>query len=295
MRFKNNPTQILFSIISLIAIVGMACDLGALIPANVQFGQPEPTQETLFKGIVYQRLVQQSPRPMVIHIVTVDLKADGLSVLVTPGDPDSSKPVEARTTSDFLSDFGMSLAVNGGAFHPWSDLGPLGYSPKAGEATTPFGFSASRGVIYSQDTDEEPTLYIYKNNKASIDSLIGKVFNAISGQSLLIKNGAIIEGLNTSDPEPRTAIGLNRAGSQMVIIIVDGRQSGYSEGATLFEMADLLKQNNVFRGINMDGGGSSTLVMADENGNPVLLNSPIHGGNPGTERPVANHLGFSAK
>ena len=48
--------------------------------------------------------------------------------------------------------------------------------------------------------------------------------------------------------------------------------------------------------LNLDGGGSSTLVAEDEKKNPVLLNSPIHGRlPPGKERPVANHLGIFAR
>jgi len=232
---------------------------------------------------------------MVVHVVTVDLKADGISVLVTPGDPVANRPLTARTTSDFLTDFNMSIAINGDAFEPWNDFGPLGFSPKEGESVSPIGFAASRGSIYSQDTDEEPTLYIYQNNKASIDGLIGKIYNAISGNLLLIKNGEIEPGLNSSDAEPRTAVGLNRAGSKLILIVVDGRQSGYSEGATLAEMAQFLADQNAFRAINLDGGGSSTLAVAIPGGGVEILNSPVHGGNPGTERPVGNHLGIAAK
>jgi hypothetical protein len=285
----------LFYIIAFVALIGAACDLGSVIPTSVQFGQPDSTKETLFKGIVYERIVRQEPRLMVIHVVTVDLKAEGIKALVTPGNPDADSPLSARTTSDFLNDFSMSIAVNGDAFTPWNDMGALGYYPHPGEGIDPIGFAASSGSIYSQDTDEEPTLYIYKTNKASIDGLIGKIYNAISGNLLLLRNGNIVEGLNANNAEPRTAVGLDRAGRRLIIIVVDGRQSGYSQGATLAELAQLLLDNKAFRGINLDGGGSSTLVKAGANGEAILLNSPIHGGNPGSERPVGNHLGISAK
>ncbi len=298
MRFPAPQIKVkksIFGMVLLIAFVGMACDLGGIIPTSVQFGQPESTKETLFKGIVYERIVQQDPRLMVIHIVTIDLKAEGIKVLVTPGEANTNPALTARTTSDFLEDFDMSLAINGDAFNPWNDYGPLGYYPHAGEGVSPIGFAASRGSIYSQDTDEEPTLYIYKTNKASIDGIIGKIYNAISGNLLLLRNGNIIEGLDNSEAEPRTAVGLDRAGRRLIIVVVDGRQSGYSQGATVAEIAQILKEHKAFRGINMDGGGSSTLVKANSNGEAELLNSPVHGGNPGTERPVGNHLGISAK
>ena len=292
---RYTPVRILLIFISLLALVGLACDLAAAIPTNVQIGQPEPSKETLFKGIVYERIVRQEPRPMVIHVVTVDLKAEGLSVLVTPGDPEANRPLTARSTSQFLSEFNLSLAINGDAFEPWNDYGPLGYSPQAGEAVSPIGFAASKGTIYSEDTDEEPTLYIYQNNKASIDGLVGRIYNAISGNELLLKNGEVVEGLSASDADPRTAVGLNRAGSKLIIVVVDGRQTGYSEGASLLDLAAIMLEKGAFRAINLDGGGSSTLVVAGDNGEPVILNSPIHGGSPGNERPVGNHLGFGTK
>ena len=43
--------------------------------------------------------------------------------------------------------------------------------------------------------------------------------------------------------------------------------------------------------IELDGGGSATLVTEGEDGQPEVLSSPIHQRIPGRERPVANHLG----
>jgi hypothetical protein len=255
---------------------------------------PDSTDLNRFNGVTYERIVKDSPRLMVIHIVTIELKANGIKALVTPGNPESDQPLTARTTSEFLRAHDLQIAINGSGFTPWYDLGPLGYSPKTGAPVTPFGFAASRGTIYAQDTDEEPTLYIYQTNKASIEHLIGKIYNAVSGTHWLVKNGNIVAGLD-SEPQPRTALGLNRSGNKLIIIVVDGRQEGYSGGATLEEIAQLLKERGVIRGMNMDGGGSTTLVMEDKNGDPLVVNSPIHQGVPGNERPVANHLGIFAK
>ncbi|MCL5428244.1 MAG: phosphodiester glycosidase family protein [Chloroflexi bacterium] len=296
-RIKRSPkhwpkTAFLFFIVILTSI---ACDLSRFNPTRVQLGQPEPEKRQLFQGITYERIVRQSPRPMVIHVVTVDLKASGIKTLVTQGDPNQARPLSAKTTSQFLEDNNLQLAINGDAFTPWQDLGPLGYSPKPGERVTPQGFAASKGTVYSQDTDEQPTLYIYKNNKTSMNALTGKVYNAVSGFELILWNGNIRDGLNNSDTDPRTAVGLNRAGNKLIIVVVDGRQPGYSEGATLAELAQILAEHKAYSAMNLDGGGSSTLVIEGENGEPQVLNSPVHQGIPGNERPVGNHLGFSAK
>ncbi len=76
---------------------------------------------------------------------------------------------------------------------------------------------------------------------------------------------------------------------------MDGRQPGYSEGCTLYELAEMLiKYGGVHNAINLDGGGSSAMVI-EKDGKPDVVNSPIEGGIAGRERLVANHLGVSVK
>ena len=292
---KTKPVTRFWALIIAVLLASIACDLSRFNPTGIQLGQPDPEKREIFRGIIYERIVRQEPRLLVIHIVTIDLKANGIKTLVTPGDPNQERPLAAKTTSQFLSDNDLQLAINGDAFIPWQDLGPLGYFPRPGERVTPQGFAASKGTIYAQDTNEQPTLYIYRNNKASMNALIGKTYNAVSGFELLLWNGNIRQGLNDSDIDPRTAVGLNRAGNKLIIIIVDGRQPGYSEGITLAELAQIFAERKVYSVMNMDGGGSSTLVIEGENGEAEILNSPVHQGIPGNQRPVGNHLGFYAR
>ena len=94
--------------------------------------------------------------------------------------------------------------------------------------------------------------------------------------------------------QPRTAIGIDQAGTTLTIVVVDGRQPGYSEGITMWELADLLVEYGVYYALNLDGGGSSTLVVEGPDGRPQVLNSPIGNRIPGWERPVAVHLGLRA-
>ncbi|MEX2161476.1 MAG: phosphodiester glycosidase family protein [Anaerolineales bacterium] len=278
-----------------VMLSSLACDLSGLTLGVASPNRPESEQRKLFQGVTYKRIVTEDPRPLVIHVVIVDLKADGIKSLVSQGDPDQGRPLSAQRTTEFLDENNLQLAINGDAFTPWDDRGPLGYSPQTGERVAPLGFAASRGTVYHQDTDEQPTLYIYQNNKASMNALTGKVYNAISGYKLLVWNGKIVDGLNSRDLDPRTAIGLNKAGNKLIIVIVDGRQSGYSEGVTEAELAQILADQKAYSAMNMDGGGSSTLVIEGKDGEPEILNSPVHQGIPGNERPVGNHLGFSAR
>jgi len=76
-----------------------------------------------------------------------------------------------------------------------------------------------------------------------------------------------------------------------MIIVIDGKQKNYSEGVTLAELSEIVISYGADSALNMDGGGSSTLVMADSARQPILLNSPIHARIQGYERLIANHLG----
>ena len=84
------------------------------------------------------------------------------------------------------------------------------------------------------------------------------------------------------DRHPRTAVGFNQDSSKVYFFTVDGRQAGYSTGMSLFELANYMMEWGVTQGINLDGGGSTTMVVR---GN--VVNSPSDGGG---ERSVANAL-----
>jgi exopolysaccharide biosynthesis protein len=119
------------------------------------------------------------------------------------------------------------------------------------------------------------------------------VYNAISGQRLLVTKGNKVSGLDTQQLQPRTAIGTNRNGRWIYLIVVDGRET--SEGATFSQLADLLVSYGVYTGMSLDGGGSATMVIEGVDRLPRLLNTPVNQNTPKLERAVANHLGISLK
>jgi len=235
------------------------------------------------------------PRVNMVHVIVIDLRKRGTQFIVTPPDNSEGGPLNARTTSQFLDERDLQIAINGDGFYPWWSRSPLDYYPHAGDPVTPLGFSASRGKIYVRgdevDITQEPTLYINKRNSLSMRIRPGNIFNAISGDRLLVTKGEPEPDLDNSDIDPRTAIGYNRNGRKLILAVVDGRQPFYSEGMTLAELADLMSDLGAYYAMNLDGGGSSTMVIEGEAGQPVILNSPIDNYIPGRERPVANHLG----
>jgi exopolysaccharide biosynthesis protein len=257
-------------------------------------------KQKLYEGVVYRRLVRVFPRPMIAHVLTIDTKTKGISFLVTPADSKDETPLKARTTSQFLEEFGVQVAVNGDGFSPWWSRSVADYYPREGDPVAPFGFSASSGDVYwdgenDGDIGVEPTLYINRRNALSFNNRPNNVHSAISGDRMLVLKGEIIPDLDNSEVEPRTAIGINRNGRYLYIVVVDGRQPFYSDGATFVELAEILVEQGAFAAMSMDGGGSSTLVVEGDDGWPRLLNAPIDNYIPGRERPVGNHLGIFVK
>jgi hypothetical protein len=275
----------------LVIVIGLLC-IGS--PLLYYLGRPLPvTMRTKpFQGVTYYRRVHFTPYPMVAHVVVVDLKAKGISVLVTGADPQVLLPLKASTTSQFVRSTGAQIAINGDGFSPWHANGPFDYFPHIGDRVAPDGYAMSEGVAYGRHSG--PTIYFSKSGEASFT--LGDItpYNAISGNNMIVQGGKPVEGLDNTYAAPRTAIGLSDSGKQLILFVADGRQPLYSQGATLYEMAQLLIYYGAKDAMNMDGGGSSTLVMRNSMGLVQVVNSPIQTGIPGRERPVGNHLGIFA-
>lgn len=77
--------------------------------------------------------------------------------------------------------------------------------------------------------------------------------------------------------EPRTALGYNN--ETLFLMVVDGRQRGYSMGMSMYEVAEVMIELGAKQAINLDGGSSSTFVVDGK-----VLNRPSGGG----ERAVLN-------
>lgn len=278
--------------ISVLAVV--LCAAGYFLATRGRVA-PVPIKETLYEGVTYRRIVQYFPNPMIAHIIEIDTKTKGIQFLVTPADSKGETPLNARTASQFLDEFGVQIAINGDGFSPWWSRSPADYYPHAGDPVAPLGFTASQGDDYWQGVEleegESPTLYISRRNAFTFNDKPNRVHSAISGDRMLVLQGQPVPDLNDSDFEPRTAIGLNKNGRYVYLIVVDGRQPFYSAGITFADLAQLLVDHDVYVAMSLDGGGSSTLVIEGENGEPVVLNSPIDNYIPGRERPVANHIG----
>jgi hypothetical protein len=267
------------------------------------FNRPLPapiTEHAIFEGITYERVVQRDSHPLIYHVVTVDLDAPGIAFLVTPPDDLEGFDYAARTTSQFLADYGVQLAINGDFYNPWRDFGPLDYYPHVGDGVNTRGLTISQNQTVTNGYAPESnfaTLYVTHDNQIAFRQPDSDYQQAVSGLRF-IEDGDYVGnwGSDTylTQLHPRTIAALDADGRTLIVIVVDGRQPNFSEGVSLSDLTVLVLQYGGYDAINLDGGGSSTLVQMGANGQPLLLNSPIHTRIPGRERPIANHLGIFA-
>lgn len=112
-----------------------------------------------------------------------------------------------------------------------------------------------------------------------------KMKTAIGGGPVILQEGKIVvtnnqekmfAGKAIKDKHPRTCIGYT-ANNKLIIMVIEGRNANAS-GATLTEEAKLLQDLGCIEGLNLDGGGSSCLLI---NGKPTITVSDKTG-----ERPV---------
>jgi hypothetical protein len=250
----------------------------------------------LFHGVEYQRHALDEPRPLVIHVARLAIKRPEVALRVTPPTPAEGKDVKARTTSRFLEEQRVQLAINGSFFSPFWAETPWDYYPREGDPVDIHGLTISAHQLASEPWGELSVL-CWSPGRASIarGTCPTNTQEALAGGQLLLRQGAVTPvAAQDSHPQPRTAVALDADRGTLWLVVVDGRQQGYSEGMTLGELARWLQSQGASEALNLDGGGSSAMVAQGPRG-PDLLNSPIHTGIPLRERPVANHLGVYAR
>lgn len=262
-----------------------------------------PERAPLFGGIDYSRMAPVAQDQLqAIHVLRIDLRQPGVSLEVTAGDRSAGREFRAQTTSEFLVRSGMNAAVNGGFFSPFKSGGFGGedYYPRVGDPVDVLGLSMHAGDVDSApepDAKIDGTVCIRKPAKVSIErgqSCPPGTDEALAAGPLLLANGSPqAHTLSLTARHPRTAFGLSADRTTAWMVVVDGRQPLSSAGATLPEMAEIFRRLGAADALNLDGGGSTAMVISDD-GAARVLNSPIHVGIPGRERPSANHLGVRA-
>ena len=117
------------------------------------------------------------------------------------------------------------------------------------------------------------------------------IYEALGGRQRILNNGSVV---TTTDKtlEPRTAVGVSKDRKTVYILVFDGRNTSWSSGANYDTMATIFKAAGAWDAINLDGGGSSTFVLAKDGaaGTSVDDYRVLNKVSDGSERKVVNGI-----
>ncbi|HTS03444.1 MAG TPA: phosphodiester glycosidase family protein [Thermoanaerobaculia bacterium] len=256
---------------------------------------PIASPTSAIPGVSIRTIERKEPVPLVAHLVTIDLMKAGPVVVASDPAPDGEGFV-ATTVRDLAAHHGLSLAVNASFFEV-----PGGRYPVAGERADVVGGLVLDGKRAGHSGTIGGLLdgaICFGAHTARVEkgfACDGARWGLATGPVLLWKGArtdtAFADAIFKSPRHPRTAAGVDADGRTLWLLVVDGRQPGTSEGATLDDLKDILKSAGATDAVNLDGGGSSTLVGKGPDGALKLLNVPVHEHTPGRERPVVTAVG----
>ncbi|MBI9103302.1 MAG: phosphodiester glycosidase family protein [Spirochaetales bacterium] len=245
--------------------------------------------------------------PLALFALRVDIRA-GLWDLVFTEPSEAflasreGEAMEGITTTDFLLEEGCYAAVNGGPFSPYR-----WFLPRRGQ--TPSGLYVWEGQLLEGPLERFDALVVDEEGNLSIRSQGEYPFE---GEFILGGFQRLLESGDTIVPEggertPRTALGISSDGRYLYLMVADGRREEYSRGLTLAETAGYLNFLGSHDALNMDGGGSSVMVLAEIPRNRGDGGAGLNGGSRARivnrpvnrrgfpERIVATHLGIRKK
>lgn len=239
-----------------------ACLAAAPVQAADTWSSPAPGMQRMHRTTSSQDL----------HVLVVDLCEPGVSVRAT------ASSEKGRTVSSFASLVGAEAAVNGDFFG--SGFSTDGPAMHAGTQWSGTDHTYVAPISFGDGFVAVP----HHNNEGGPAAGAEEV---VSGHPTLLDDGSVVG--NPGDPlctnrHPRTAIGVTEDHRKLIVAVVDGRRTGAS-GMTCPELAALMAEFGAFDAVNMDGGGSSTMVVGG-----TVVNRPSDG----SQRTVGNHLGIQA-
>lgn len=224
------------------------------------------TWSTIFEGVQYATGTDDTPL-MKAFAVKVDLQNPYVSLFASHDNGTAAYETALQTPPAFRDEHGLKVAVNASFYN--ASLSPN---------TDIWGLLVSNGTIVSAPDYAAPfDSYIsFTSAKAGIigsgNTVPPGCFNAVAGAEILLNNG-VNNGWD-SDPQPATSYGLSQDGRYMIICVVDGRQAGWSDGATPYQMMRWMLDFGAWNADKMDGGGSSCMSIS---GMGDYVNRPCYG------------------
>lgn len=131
-----------------------------------------------------------------------------------------------------------------------------------GEKNRPYAYD----VPITPEINGTDTVYHQPGKKYPRGAHRWKMKEAAGGGPVLVQNGKVHVTMNeermggVKDFHPRSAVGY-RADGKVILLVVEGRNKGVAEGATLSQLAEIFTSLQCVEALNLDGGGSSALYV----------------------------------
>ena len=240
------------------------------------YAAPDP------QGFSIEKKTLNEPRPLKVYVLKVDLEFPGIEIATAiADDPDGDGPAES-----FLMEPGalaktakLEIAVNAA---PWSMVpatppGEIPQYPEGGHCDI-LGLAIEDGKELSARTPSAWSLWQDLQGVWHLGPVPDHASpkQAVSGFGPLVSEGNLV-AIQNDVLHPRTAVGIDERGKQLILVVVDGRQPGLSEGMSEHELAGLMKSLGCWNALNLDGGGSSILIQNANHSPPKIINSPSGG------------------
>ena len=214
----------------------------------------------------------------------VDL-SDGtqpLAALNQPSIPVDGIGLYTPLWSDAARSGTVEVFVQGGTVSAGPSQSVGGPIPENGYVLA--GRGAGANVLSNLSQGDSVSVSYAANTDASASLKV-----AVGGGPRLLVDGDIPASLDDDRLEPRTAAGVSTDGTTLFLLVVDGRQRD-SRGASLHELGAAMQDLGASAAINLDGGGSSSLVAREPGEAGVRVRNDPSDGN---ERPVSNGFGLT--
>lgn len=258
--------------------------MSALAHAEPAIGPWEP----IFAGVELAEGAQDDPL-IAAWGVRIALGTEGVDFVGTPSNGEDPEETTGQTAGAFLEATGAQVGINANFYAPCCIYGPE-------EPKQLLGLVVTDGEVVSPPEEGggfAPTLWFDGEGRAYLEDVgpetdLTPIVTAVSGNRWLVRDGEIVAP--DGDRNPRTAVGLDATGEHLVLVVIDGRNTEHSVGTSDVETAEWMLAFGAHDAINLDGGGSTTLVL-DDDGLPVVLNQPSWFQ---LQRTNANHLGVRA-
>lgn len=236
------------------------------------------TKEIITDGLVYSKRIYKDSdgKPVVVYVTDADLSK--LSVInATPGYGEETSGVRSTTKQAMQAaaeaGYQVFAGVNADFFAIDSDYHPKGLCIKQGKVLRNDGADAWFGIT----KDGTPVIGTQSDYNSKYKDNLAE---AVGGRYIILKDGFIGDVAYGNQfgytRHPRTAVGIT-ADNHIILMVVDGRQPSLSNGASLGDLAMLMKDVGAVNAINLDGGGSSGMVTCSVPGKYIIRNSPSDG------------------